>query len=242
MGDVLDTGSGSVNGAGNRSASPHLKSDAAKNLDGEQYANAAEAAANTKERREKAIEKGLVMAPKMVPAAQTVFEVSAHVVPSVLKRDVAEVFSDPASSGALALDQLKIIPTIQHTILDILAVNQATADEKDLCLERFSEFARVFCKFLLDKGNWADYCDPCSGLPMYSNGNTVYSEIQGLEKVRRFYTTNAGACRIALHPEWGSNMYPASIFTTAAGDDINAAIEYASKTTSSTNNVSLQGK
>jgi hypothetical protein len=59
---------------------------------------------------------------------------------------------------------------------------------------------------------------------MRSGGNAVYPEISGLEKARRFQTTNAGMCRVALHPDFGANMYPATMFTTAPVNVIEEAL------------------
>jgi hypothetical protein len=170
---------------------------------------------------------GVVVAPRAVIATawRAQFEVSAHELPRALALDARRVFSEAVASGRLPSDaRLVLVPTIQQTRLDILAVNEATAMEKDQCLERFMALAACFCAFLEARGAWADYCDPCSGLPMRSGGNAVWPEIAGLEKTRRFATTNAGMCRVALHPRFGANMYPATMFTTAGAQLILEAL------------------
>mmetsp|Transcript_8220 Transcript_8220/g.13285 ORF Transcript_8220/g.13285 Transcript_8220/m.13285 type:complete len:270 (-) Transcript_8220:1164-1973(-) len=145
----------------------------------------------------------------------TLFQVSAHWIPRALRRDVEAVFLDAIRANYVSRDELKLILTIQQTKLDVLKLGPDTALEKDQCLERFLDFANDLCKDISSMGFWVDYCDPCSGLPMLSTGNTVFSEVQGLEKLRKFQTTSAGACRVAIHPEWGSKMYPASLVTNA---------------------------
>lgn len=42
--------------------------------------------------------------------------------------------------------------------------------EKDRLLEEFMSFARKICETLRDRGFWADYIDPCSGLAMLTEG------------------------------------------------------------------------
>ena len=38
------------------------------------------------------------------------------------------------------------------------------------CLVQFMEFAKGVCNKATDRGHWADYIDPCSGLPVGSCG------------------------------------------------------------------------
>ena len=45
-------------------------------------------------------------------------------------------------------------------------MGDAVEKEKDELLERFFAFARHVCAALRDQGHWADYIDPCSGLPV----------------------------------------------------------------------------
>ena len=45
-------------------------------------------------------------------------------------------------------------------------VGETVESEKDALLERFFAFARHVCAALRDQGHWADYIDPCSGLPV----------------------------------------------------------------------------
>ena len=65
-------------------------------------------------------------------------------------------------------------------------------------------------------GYWADYIDPCSGLPMLTEGcNKVFSEVDCMEVVLGYKSMNCGCCKVLLHPRWGSFVYPATIMTTA---------------------------
>ena len=42
-------------------------------------------------------------------------------------------------------------------------------------------------------------------------------------------TTSAGVCKVLLHPSWGADVYPASLFTSAPLADIQAAVEDADR-------------
>ena len=45
-------------------------------------------------------------------------------------------------------------------------MGETVESEKDALLERFFAFARHVCAALRNQGHWADYIDPCSGLPV----------------------------------------------------------------------------
>ncbi|KAL4855255.1 ATP-dependent RNA helicase DDX1 [Chlorella vulgaris] len=132
-------------------------------------------------------------------------EYSIHECPRRHRDDVAALF--PTTS----LDDMLVIPTCQQAELDLVRMGAKVEEEKDRLLERFVEFAKVVCERLEALGHWADYIDPCSGLPMvHRDTNAVYGEVEAL---------------IILHPKWGSSVYPASIFAKAPLAAVTAAID-----------------
>jgi hypothetical protein len=146
-------------------------------------------------------------------------EVSIHVCPRHHREELSYVFPGLDAEGLL------VIPTCQHACLDLVNVGVSVEREKDALLERFFAFARAVCDRLQAEGHWADYIDPCSGLPMvHKSGSGVYGEVQALVTLLRYSTQNAGCCTVALHPRWGSAVYPASLFTTAPADAAERAL------------------
>lgn len=144
--------------------------------------------------------------------------------PKKHSREVAAVFPGLDAAG------LYIIPTCQRSDLDLVRTGEGIEQEKDRLLERFCEFAKAACDILAAKGFWADYIDPCSGLPMVHKESTVpYGEVDGFSTLLGYRTSNAGCCKILLHPQWGSSIYPASMFVKAPPEDIQAAIASASQ-------------
>jgi hypothetical protein len=78
------------------------------------------------------------------------------------------------------------------------------------------DFGQEICSRLRNMGYWADYIDPCSGLPMLTlNCNKVYSEVDGMEILLNYKAYNAGFCKVLQHPTWGSAVYPATMFCYA---------------------------
>ena len=91
---------------------------------------------------------------------------------------------------------------------------------------KFLTFGKYICEQLRAKGYWADYIDPCSGLPMMTlNCNKVYSEVDGMECLLNYKAYNAGFCKILTHPKWGSAVYPATIFAHAPAEIVTSLIE-----------------
>lgn len=109
------------------------------------------------------------------------------------------------------------------------------AVEKDRLLEVFAAFAREICNELISLGHWADFIDPCSGLPtLTENCTSVYDEVSpqeqfdvhssynaqvaGMQALLKYEISQAGPCKVLIHPAWGSAVYPATCFTSAPAD------------------------
>jgi hypothetical protein len=108
--------------------------------------------------------------------------------------------------------------------MDLVNTGEAVAEEKDALLEKFFLFAQRVIESL-PSSSFSDYIDPCSGLAMIHKDSTaVYSEVDALSILRGFKTSNAGCCKVLLHPQWGSSVYPATLMTTAPLDLVLEAI------------------
>ena len=105
----------------------------------------------------------------------------------------------------------------------------------ELLPEKFIEFGSSICQTLRSRGYWADYIDPCSGLPMMTKDcNKVYSEVDGMECLLQYRAHNAGFCKVLTHPRWGSAVYPATIFAYGNRDQVIKVITEYSKLSTST--------
>ena len=163
-------------------------------------------------------------------------ECSVHTLPKPLMREFIHVFGekyhdnddfmrdtnggagDDATSGDSGMELLAI-PTNQQARQDLVAVGEEIEFEKDRLLNVFLDFGKDLCEKLRGQGFWADYIDPCSGLPMMTKDcNKVYSEVDGMECLLNYRAYNAGFCKVLTHPRWGSAVYPATIFCYAPRD------------------------
>lgn len=161
-------------------------------------------------------------------------ECSVHTLPKPLMREFIHVFGEKyqdddfirdntytttAAGGDSGGMELLAIPTNQQARQDLVAVGEEIEFEKDRLLNVFLDFGKDLCEKLRAQGFWADYIDPCSGLPMMTKDcNKVYSEVDGMECLLNYRAYNAGFCKVLTHPRWGSAVYPATIFCYAPRD------------------------
>ncbi len=161
-----------------------------------------------------------VQPPTVLEAPYPDFEYSIHTIPRTHKDEVAAIFP------GVSMDDMLVIPTCQKSAVDLVEWGDDAAKEKDRLLVRFQKLAVAVCEALIAEGHWADYIDPCSGLPMINRqGNTVYGEVQALVTLLGYKTQNAGCCSVLLHPAWGSSVYPASFFAKAPVDVVARVVQ-----------------
>ena len=159
------------------------------------------------------------------PNSTDSIEVSLHTLPKQLLREFRHVFTDEYlnfsldASADAAMDTgggnpvLLALPTNQRAREDLVGIGDHIEAEKDRLLNVFMEFGADISQKIRARGYWADYIDPCSGLPMLTlNCNKVYSEVDGMECLLNYRAYNAGFCKILTHPKWGSAVYPATLF------------------------------
>lgn len=144
--------------------------------------------------------------------------------PRVVMREVVQMFNKKFSLD----DDVVVVTTCQRSAMELVNWGDEVAVEKDRLLEVFASFARKLCEELTEAGYWADFVDPCSGLPVLTkdcNNNCVYDEVASMQTLLKYEIYQAGPCKVLLHPKWGSAVYPASIFTTAPVDEVNAVLD-----------------
>lgn len=156
-------------------------------------------------------------------SSSSVLQVSAHSIQSQSYIREASFIFPPIDFKSS--ENLIVIPTMQNAAKDLVKVGTEIEQEKDRLLNTFFEFAKSFCGKIKEAGGWADYIDPCSGLPMITDDcNKVFHEVQSAEVLLNYDTMNCGCCKILLHPKWGSSVYPASIFTTASKELVTSTL------------------
>ena len=108
---------------------------------------------------------------------------------------------------------------LQQTRTDLFESSKEAQMEKDNCLERFMEFGNKVLQALQkhERGPfWADLLDPCSGYPVHSvHGGMFFNDLEPVEVYLKFPYRMIGNCHVAVHPEWGTRMYPSTMLIHA---------------------------
>ncbi len=157
-----------------------------------------------------------LLAPVLLVHDGIPIEVSVHAAPRAVMRELQHMFSGKKFSLST---RVLALPTSQHTAMELVNWGDDAAVEKDRCLECFVAFAESLRGALEAQGHWCDYIDPCSGLPTHCKECTsVYDEVSGHQCLLKYTVSQAGGCKVLLHPRWGTACYPATIFTTAPDD------------------------
>ncbi|CAI7837579.1 unnamed protein product, partial [Closterium sp. NIES-54] len=58
------------------------------------------------------------------------------------------------------------------------------------------------------------------------NSQTYYGEVEAAQTLLGYPVANAGCCKVLLHHQWGSAVYPATFFTSAPLDVLLEALKH----------------
>eukprot|EP01032_Pedospumella_encystans_P020913 gene20913-23746_t len=101
-------------------------------------------------------------------------QISAHRVTSKsFMREAQYVFPNED------LKDVIVIHTMQHAATEMVSFGEDVENEKDRLTLTFYDVAQQVRKGITDLGPyWADYIDPCSGLPVCTEGQNMFSEVE----------------------------------------------------------------
>ncbi|ETO09728.1 hypothetical protein RFI_27649 [Reticulomyxa filosa] len=148
---------------------------------------------------------------------------------------------------------LLAVVVMQKTENDMVENSNIINGERDKCLKNFVDFGAFMTKKLIsqnkpspsdqnvsanacsdnnkqltndtDDYTFVDVIDPMSGQCLNGTpGPSIYDEVEGGQRLLKFKVTKIRCCGVLNHPDWGSHMYPATIFTNACVDVVKAHI------------------
>jgi len=146
--------------------------------------------------------------PRIMGAESLQFGI--HDTPLLLRKEMQQMF--PAQNS----DNLTTITFSQKTENDMSKWSEEIEAEREKKTESFVQAAKEICGRLKEDGFWADFIDPCSGTPYYSeHTNTTMFETDDKYRLLGFRIEDLGCCKVILHPEFGRNVYVGCIITNA---------------------------
>jgi hypothetical protein len=182
----------------------------------------------------------MVIKPYEIKVGEQTFELTVHRPSRLLLRDIELVFkpdldaayhhANARSPGAyknkeaFLRERLLIIPLWQPAHQNLAVISETvTAERRGLC-RAFVALADALRPQL--GGEWVDASDPRTGQAMFGTPTTTtYNELDGLTQCLKYSFEPHGCCGIVIHPRWGYNAYPVSVFTTAQLPQLMRALE-----------------
>lgn len=137
-------------------------------------------------------------------------ECSIQSCPELLKQDVRSMFPEAPDCD------MTVVTVTQKTENDMTAWSVAVEQERDQMLASFVEGAKQMCLTLQQRGFWADFIEPASGLAFFGSytNNTLFETDERFRHLG-FEIEDLGCCRVIRHSRWGTHVFVGTIFTSA---------------------------
>ncbi|KNC53345.1 uncharacterized protein AMSG_08846 [Thecamonas trahens ATCC 50062] len=164
-------------------------------------------------------------------------EFSVHRMPRAMTMSLVSVFPEwvkPCHGrAAVAETNAVVVPISQYAAADLADWSAIAAGEKDVLLENFVALAEAVEAALAARARAAgappyvfDFTDPASGIPQRSQpGPSTYADVTHTLTLLRYPTVISGPCTMLSHPEWGTAVYPTTMFSTASPSLVTGALD-----------------
>jgi len=128
--------------------------------------------------------------------------------PKLLKIGMRKVFS----GADLALNEMTVLNLTQK--FDYSTMEDSDQERIQLAYT-FVEAASAICETLQSLGHWADFIDPRSGKPYYTNGQGKLFDSDRRYHHLGFSINDVGSCDIINSINWSRTQFVGTIFTDA---------------------------
>jgi Methylmalonic aciduria and homocystinuria type D protein len=101
-----------------------------------------------------------------------------------------------------------VVIVLMRSRYELVESNMVIESEKQVWRERFMRFGLDVAFNLRDMGYMADIIDPRTGYPLLSRpGQLPHNDTAVIEALLN-YPVIKNKCRVLVHPEWGTSVYP----------------------------------
>jgi len=159
----------------------------------------------------------LLAAFPALPSAE-MLDVVASEAPLLLRKQMADLFpSQKITEGTLTVVTLSF-----KTTHDMSNWSEEMEEERERLTKDMVVTAKEICGRLKDEGFWADFIDPCSGTPHFSDhSSTTMMETDEKYRLLGFRIEDLGCCKVISHNRWGRHVFVGLCVTSAPpGSDV----------------------
>lgn len=115
-------------------------------------------------------------------------------------------------------EKISVVIVLQRSRFSLTESTPEIEAEKNQLRDRFLNFAFDVASELNRRGWMTDIIDPKTGYPMLSKPGELHHSDAATVATLLNFPLKRGLCSIALHPDWGSALYP-GVFMSAAPSD-----------------------
>jgi hypothetical protein len=119
---------------------------------------------------------------------------------------------------------LWVVVVLQQAKYPLTEVTTEVAKEKERLREKFMRFGCDVAFNLRDRGYVTDLIDPRTGYPLLSRPGMIPHDDTAVAKALLDYPVINNKCRVLVHPEWGTAVYPSVLLSEAPREIIKQVI------------------
>ncbi|MEA5550390.1 methylmalonic aciduria and homocystinuria type D protein [Anabaena cylindrica UHCC 0172] len=110
---------------------------------------------------------------------------------------------------------LWVVVILQQSRYQLEDKTAQTEAEKERLREKFMRFGCDVAFNLRDRGYLTDIIDPRTGYPLLSHPGPVPHDDTAVAKALLNYPVIQNKCRVLVHPQWGTAVYPSILLSEA---------------------------
>ncbi|MCJ8278991.1 MAG: methylmalonic aciduria and homocystinuria type D protein [Rivularia sp. ALOHA_DT_140] len=110
---------------------------------------------------------------------------------------------------------MSVVIVLQQSQFALIETSSRVETEKQRLRAKFMRFACDVAFDLKDKNYPTDLIDPRTGYPLLSRPGQISHDDTAVVKKLLKYPMICNKCRVLIHPEWGTAVYPSILISTA---------------------------
>jgi hypothetical protein len=108
-----------------------------------------------------------------------------------------------------------VVVVLQRSRFELVHDTPVISAEKQRLREKFMRFGLDLAFNLRDCGYLTDLMDPRTGYPLLSHPGEIPHDDTAAVKALLGYPILKNQCRVLIHPQWGTAVYPSILVSTA---------------------------